>query len=185
MKILVEDISPNGVAVRADLTRPWAAQAAGEVMGAAPTALSVDLLVTRIGRQRVAVAGSLSASAPSQCGRCLSEVVLTLQGDVALRYSTPEEGADVDASTRGEGNALSDKRLDEALDEGWFDGVTLDMGQVVSEQLALWEPPRIRCDVAEVARLDDGVCEPITYDSGPEVKRPSPFAGLAGLKLPK
>jgi uncharacterized metal-binding protein YceD (DUF177 family) len=180
VKILFEDIPPHGINVRADLAKDWAAAAAEKSLGSAPTALALVLFVERTGRHELEVTGTLSATALARCGRCLADVSLSLGGDVKLHYTTPEQGADSDTNR--------DLRVgvdDEALDVGWFDGVCLDMADVVSEQLALWEPPRLVCDAPGVTRLEDGTCQPITYDSGPEVKRPSPFAKLAGLKLPK
>ena len=78
MKILFEDIPPRGVTVRADLARPWAAEAAQASLGAPPVSLSLDLVVKRTGRLRAEVTGRLSASAPATCGRCLSAVHLTV-----------------------------------------------------------------------------------------------------------
>lgn len=181
MKILLEDIPPHGVVVRANLSTDWAFQGARAALGADPTALSVDLRVERTGRVRVVVSGKISAAAPSQCGRCLSAVSLALGGDVSLVYTTPDKVADVEKSVDSTVNIDGDQ----ALDEGWFDGIALPLEDVVSEQLALWEPARVRCDGAAVTRLDDGECGVIAYDEGPVVKRPSPFAQLAGLKLPE
>jgi uncharacterized metal-binding protein YceD (DUF177 family) len=179
VKILFGDIPPHGVKVRADLAKSWAADAAQVTLGAPPLLLSLDLLVMRTGRYRAEVTGRLSASAPSTCNRCLCAVQVAMGGDVSLLYTTPDTAgtADIDAITNGDDDAR--------LDVGWFDGVTLDMGHVVTEQLALWEPPRIICDDAAVTRKEDGACKPITYDRSEEIKRTNPFAQLASLKLPE
>ena len=176
MKILVEDIPTDGTAVRAGLETGWAADAASAALDAAPQTLAVDLVVHRDG-ERLKVVGDLTVDVPRTCDRCLEAVLLRLEGEVELIYLPPEASGDA---------AHSERRLDEEeLDLSWFDGRALDMSDVVSEQLALWAPDRIVCEDPAVTRLAAGECAPPDYDPGPDVRRASPFAGLAGLKLPK
>ena len=170
MRISTDDIPARGIPVQGDLSVSWLAGAAQRALSQTLGALSADLMVNRED-SRVVVHGSLSVQVSASCDRCLSDVQLTLSGPVALRYA-PADPADA-----------SDRDLSaDDLDEGWFDGRLLDMSDVVSEQLTLWMPDRILCDSPGVKRQADGSCGQIDYDTGPEVKRASPFAGL---KLPK
>ncbi|MEL6343347.1 MAG: DUF177 domain-containing protein [Myxococcota bacterium] len=177
MKILVEDLPPDGRTVRADLKTHWAKKAAAAVFEVEPTTLSVDLTVERGEGRRVVVRGTASATLTGTCDRCLADVRLEIGGAVDLTYAPESE------TTSESGDEV--RLEEEELDLGWFDGLALDMGEVVSEQLSLWMPPRLLCEDPGVTRIQDGLCLPIAYDDGPEVKRESPFASLANLKLPE
>lgn len=179
MKIKLEDIPAHGRSVAVDIGMTWATAAVEGATGSPPLTLSGQLVVQRTGRDRIEVTGKLSSASAAVCGRCLSPVHVHLSGDVQLQYvsGNAEDNRDVDDTLTNTDDAR--------LDVGWFDGVALDMGDVVCEQLALWEPLRVRCDDPTVTRQSDGQCQAIDFDSGPEVKRENPFAQLANLKLPK
>jgi uncharacterized metal-binding protein YceD (DUF177 family) len=170
LRISTDDIPARGLPVRADLSAPWLVQASRSALGLVPETLSVSLTVNKQDAM-VLVSGEAQLTLAADCDRCLSAVRLSLSGPVDLRYAPVDPHDDTDR----------DLNADD-LEEGWFDGRLLDMTDVVSEQLTLWMPDRILCGSPGVQRLTDGTCSPIDYNSGPEVKRASPFAGLT---LPK
>jgi uncharacterized metal-binding protein YceD (DUF177 family) len=170
VRISADDIPARGLPVLADLSVPWLVQASRSALDRVPEALSVSLTVNKEDTL-VVVSGDAQLTLAADCDRCLSAIRLSLSGPVDLRYAPvdPDDATDRDLSA-------------DDLEEGWFDGRLLDMTDVVSELLTLWMPDRILCGSPGVQRLTDGTCSPIDYNSGPEVKRASPFAGLT---LPK
>ena len=170
MRISADDIPARGIPVNVDLSAPWLVRAAQTALDTQPESLRVALMVSK-SDARILVSGEAQVTLSMSCDRCLSAVRLSLSGPVDLRYApvNPDDATDRDLS-------------EDDLEEGWFDGRLLDMTDVVSEQLTLWMPDRILCESPGVERLTDGTCSPIDYDSGPTVKRASPFAGLT---LPK
>ena len=170
MRIAADNIPDRGIPVQADLSTPWLAVAARRALEVVPESFSVTLMVVKDGK-RVVVSGKAGLTLPASCDRCLSAVRLVISGPVSLSYAPSDPGDTADR----------DLNADD-LDEGWFDGRLLDMTDVVSEQLTLWMPDRILCGSPGAERLIKGSCSSIDYNTGPEIKRLSPFAGL---KLPK
>jgi hypothetical protein len=65
------------------------------------------------------------------------------------------------------------------LDVGWFDGHSLDLGDVWSEQLALWLPDVVRCASAGATPVAPAsACALPVQEPGPDLKRRNPFAGI-------
>jgi len=171
MKIIAADITERGVDVQSGSDDAWAHEAATRALEVSAQTLSFQLKVRRDG-ESVRVQGDLSVSIQRVCDRCLEPVELSIGGVVDLVY----------VSSIGV-KCAAESNLDESdLDVGWFDGLSLDMADVVSEQLALWMSDRILCDQSDVRRLVAGQCEVLATDSGPDLTRISPFANL---KLPE
>lgn len=166
MRIVMDAVPPQGTTISADLGTAWAARAAEAALDVAPTALDVRLRVRHVdGCARVD--GQMAVSFEQPCARCGGPVRVRLSGDSDLLFAKmAAPGAE-------------DVNLDAAdLDVSWFDGHALDLSQAVSEQLALWLPPRVRCGEDGVERMEEGTCEVPQHDGGPALERHNPFAVL-------
>lgn len=167
MRIDIDAVPPRGRVVQADADTPWVVAATARALDAVPSSVLLEVTVYRVdGGARVRGTGTVSAS--RSCDRCGSDIVLRLEGEVDLRY-VPEGQTGPDGVELG---------ADE-LDVGWFDGHSLDLGDVWSEQLALWLPDVVRCGSAGVAPVDpERPCRVPVQDPGPDLKRRNPFAGI-------
>jgi uncharacterized metal-binding protein YceD (DUF177 family) len=167
VRIDIDAVPPRGRAVAVDLGAAWAVTATEGALGSAPTALSLDWTVYAVeGGARVR--GRADVSVSQACDRCGGDLSLRLQGDVDLRY-VPH------AHTGPDGLELETTELD----VGWFDGHSLDLGDVWSEQLALWLPDVVRCATAGVTPADPSrPCALPVQDPGPALERRNPFAGI-------
>lgn len=167
MRIDIDAVPPRGRAVAANTQSAWAVAATERAMDATPTLLELDWTVYQIdGGARVR--GPAEVEVSRSCDRCGGDLSLRLEGDVDLRYVP-------DAHTGPDGVELESAELD----VGWFDGHSLDLGDVWSEQLALWLPGVVRCDSAGVSPVDPSrPCRVPVQDPGPALKRRNPFAGI-------
>lgn len=168
MHVELDAIPEEGLDVSADASAEWACAAAAMAMEAPVVELALDLHIQRLD-EHLRVTGELDADAHIACHRCGRALKLELGGPVDLYYS-PELADNAGQETLEAGD----------LDIGWFDGKGLELGQVVSEQLALWLPTRAVCEHDLLTRLepDPGPCVVPEHDSGPDLKKRSPFAGL-------
>ena len=83
----------------------------------------------------VVVNGHVETRAQLECDRCLKPVELPVSADFALEYIT---GADYESSSDA---ALSE----EALSVSVFDGNSIDVDEIVKEQILLAVPARTLC----------------------------------------
>ena len=173
MRILAQDLPDDGLAVQAGLDDAWARDAVTLALGEPPTTLAVKLTATRIGGY-IRVRGWGEADAALVCDRCGGPIRIHLDGPVDLYYA-PMSPAIV---------AEPAELQADDLDIGWYDGESLELGDVVAEQFALLAPDRIRCTDPGVEQVDGPhPCElPAAATEGPDLKPASPFAGL---QLPK
>lgn len=178
MKVVLDSLPPEGRSVAAGLDDPWIFEAARGALDAKPRALAATLQVRRAadGDGRFQVAGSLSVEWRTSCARCVRSLVATLEGPVDLAYQ------------RGKMPDAEDVELEAGdLDIGWIEGGSLDLSDVVSEQIALWLPDRLLCASDGTSRTDasdDGVCAVPEHDGGPDLRKKSAFSGLANWKPP-
>ena len=188
MKIVVDALPPEGRTVRAAMEDVWLFEAARRSVEAKPRALSCELRVAKqaierdSGRPqdsdpRFVVEGALAVGWRKACDRCVRPLRVTMEGAVSLTYvrgALPDsEEVDLEAVD---------------LDIGWFEGGSLDLADVVSEQLALWLPDRITCDDPRAVRTDTtdvGACTVHQQAGGGDLSRQTPFSGLANWKPPK
>lgn len=167
MRVHVEEIPDDGLPISADQGTEWAAQAAELAFGSPSESLSFALRVTRVG-DYVRVSGRGEAAAVLPCDRCGELVRLRLSGPVDLYYAPDNAGA-----MPGSTLLCADD-----LDIGWYDGAVIELGDVLSEQIALWEPDRVRCSDRGIEPVGGPrPCTPLP-DRVPEQKAPSPFAKL-------
>jgi uncharacterized protein len=99
---------------------------------AAPASVSGN--VRRAGNE-VFVDGHVETRAKLECDRCLKPVELPVIADFALEYMT---GADYESSSVA---ALSEEQMSVSV----FDGETIDVGEIVKEQILLAVPARALC----------------------------------------
>lgn len=179
----VDAVPAAGQRFTADATADWAREAATLALDGAPLALAVDLEVKLRAdparpraRDTLHVQGTISATFPATCTRCLRAVEVSLAGPVDLLYTRPP-------TTAAEETALEE----DDLEVGWLDDGRLEMDVPVSEQLALLGQSRYRCTDAGVRRAspDDAPCAVPAQPPAPELERPNPFAALANLRLPE
>lgn len=172
-RIRLDMIPEDGLEVSADLDAVWAVDAARDSLEGDPERLHFDMQVSLVGGY-VRVQGRGSALTPRVCDRCQEPVTLEVKGNMDLYYSP------LPKDTGGESVLLGK----DDLDIGFFEGDAIDLTDVVSEQLALWAPSRVRCGDAGVQQV--GAPHPCTLpgliEEEPDVHPSSPFAGL---RLPK
>jgi uncharacterized metal-binding protein YceD (DUF177 family) len=174
MKVVLDSLPPDGVTVSAGIPDAWCFEAARQSLEAKPRELSAVLRVQKAESNRFRVEGNLSVSWRSACDRCVRMLANTLSGPVDLTYQ------------RGE--LPSEDELDltaEDMDIGWVDGGSLDLSDVVSEQVTLWLPDRLVCASECSSRedsTDTGPCEVPEHDGGPDLQKKSPFSALANWK---
>jgi len=168
VKVNLDSIPAAGRKVSFTHERAWASEAAALALEAPATALTGELRLSTEGAH-IRVRGTLEAAAAMSCHRCGSAVNISLSGEVDLGYAPAGEALVLD----------EDVELEAAeLDQGWYSGGSLDMAQVLSEQLALWLPERIRCEDPGVTRKEKGACDLPAVDAGPGPGRQRPFANL-------
>lgn len=167
MRVHVEEIPEDGLPITASEGDEWAVGAATLAFGAPPESLDFKVRVTRIA-DYVRVSGRGDAVAVLPCARCGEPLRLRLSGPVDL-YFAPEDAGSLPGTT-----LLSS----DDLDIGWYDGSVIDLADVLSEQIALWEPDRVRCSDRGIEPVGGPrPCTPLP-DRVPEQKAPSPFAKL-------
>lgn len=83
----------------------------------------------------VFVSGHVETRAQLECDRCLQLVELPVSADFALEYIT---GSDYESSSAA---ALSEEELAVSV----FDGESIDVDEIVKEQILLAVPARTRC----------------------------------------
>ncbi len=179
MKVIVENLPPEGRTVAAGLEDPWFAAAVRTAAEQKPRGGETLLTVKRAEAAEgfFRVTGTLHVQWHQACDRCVRLVRVDLRGDVDLQYQkggVPDE-EEVDLES-------------EALDTGWFEGSELDLSDVVCEQVALWLPDRVLCDDDGVSRIDSedaGPCALPEQEPGPDLSPKSPFSSLANWKPPK
>lgn len=168
MKIQVESIPDDGLVVNADVSAPWAREAAALALGGEPEVLHLSVRVERLG-DHVRVSGKADGAAVRPCDRCGEPVRLSVSGPMDLYYGP--------AALANEGSA--ELSADE-LDIGWFDGESLLLDDVVAEQFALWAPTRVRCKDPGVEQVGGPhpCALPAQASSAVEIRPSSPFAKL-------
>lgn len=83
----------------------------------------------------VSVSGHVETRAQLECDRCLKPVELPVNADFALEYIT---GADYESSSAA---ALSEEEMSVSV----FDGESVDVDEIVKEQILLAVPARTLC----------------------------------------
>lgn len=162
----------------------WALAAVAEGLDGDGPRVGGTLSVRRAGRHLVVV-GTLDGAATVACDRCGEPVVLALSGAVSCLYSPvdalPEAGEDEDRS----GPVIPEEVPFAVEDVGEYDGVSLDLRDVVREFFAVERPARFVC--ADVDPLADAACgERWRARAGnPDLSDASPFSALKVLKTPR
>ena len=89
----------------------------------------------RLAGNEVFVSGHIETRAQVECDRCLQPVELPVSADFALEYIS---GADYESSAVAE---LTEDELSVSV----FDGETIDVDEIVKEQILLTVPTRMLC----------------------------------------
>ncbi len=160
----------------------WAKDAVTAAFG--ESAYAGNLRVMRKGPHLV-VTGELTLSCTVSCDRCTAAIPLSLTPQVACVYSpiskVPERTEDDGAA----GPAFPQDLPVAVEDAGEYDGVALDLADVVVESFEVERPARWLCGDAfpDDAQADSACAARWRALSGAsEVAAPSPFAALAGWK---
>lgn len=168
MRIKVDDIPEEGLELSIGTGDAWAATAARQALEGPVDQLELSLQIDRIA-ELLRVHGHFHARVDRSCDRCGGDVRLTVDGPVELLYEPHRH------------EALHEEHITDAseLDIGFFDGLALDMAEVVSEQLALALPTRVLCDGAHVEqRGGSWACGLPDQEEGPDLSTHKPFANL-------
>ena len=182
MKIRIDNLPDEGLDLSVDLAEPWAADAARASLDQDPESLHADLNIAKVGGY-IRVTGQGQAALLRSCDRCGADLRLRIGGPVDLYYSPPptDDIGDIVALSRDD------------LDVGFFDGVALDLADVVGEQLALWMPSRVACGDRRVDQVDPehpcelpaGVLPAGSVHDKDQTDEPSKVSPFAGLRLPE
>lgn len=166
MNIRVEDIPDEGLIVEIDQEDGWAVRAAAEAVEGEIHDLRVELQLSRIA-ELLRISGKASARAHVACARCGGDLELALAGPIELLFE-PFRPPTVDEEH------LTDPA---ELDLGFFDGVSIELSDVVMEQFALWLPDRVICGLPQVQqRGEPWRCELPRQPEPPG--RENPFAKI-------
>jgi uncharacterized metal-binding protein YceD (DUF177 family) len=149
----IESIPTRGVEVPLG---PWARAGADEALAGTDAEVHGTLSIRRHD-VHLEVRGNVSAAAAVPCDRCGAPLRLRVDVEVSCLYSPlsaiPQRAAGDD---RDEPDAPV--WLDPPVDElGEYDGVALDLGQVVRETLVVERPSRVFC--ADVDPGADAACQ--------------------------
>ncbi len=160
---------------------PWAAAATEQAFGS--PRVTGHLRVERHGVHLV-VRGELAITMQVPCDRCMASISLSLAPTVACVYSpidaVPERTEDDDAA----GPALPES-IEEVVDASEYDGVALNLADVVVESLQVEAPPRWVCaDASPDNAGEDAACAERFRALGAAALDGSlsPFGALAGWK---
>ena len=136
--------------------------------------LKATLTITTAGNGEVTLRGPMYADIVQHCVATLEPVPEIVEDEVEVLFS-PHISEDDLPSNPDDLDDLSEEELMALLDqpEPLVDG-KIDVGEVVSQFLAVAMDPYPRKDGAKVAD--------VTKSKDDEEKRPNPFAKLAGLK---
>ncbi|MCB9778865.1 MAG: DUF177 domain-containing protein [Alphaproteobacteria bacterium] len=168
MRIKIDDIPEEGLEFEIEPDDAWAIAAAAAALEGDVVDLGFELQIERIA-ELVRVHGHFHGAVDRTCDRCGGELRLQVQGPVELLFEPHRH------------EALHEEHITDPseLDIGFFDGVALDMAEVVSEQLALALPPRLVCGGPGVTqRGGSWTCELPAQDAGPDLSTHKPFANL-------
>ncbi len=181
--IRLDTLGPRGLEITPDA---WALACAAEGAGGPVQGLTGRIHLERHDKQ-IFVHGELAATVTLPCVRCLAPLSLALAGPFACLYSplaaVPEKGEDDD--TEPEVPPALSGRVEEF---GEYDGVALDLRDVVREFFALETPAQPRC--ADGSTDEDAAClarwaalaGPVSDADAPQS---GAFAALASLKIQK
>ena len=118
----------------------------------------------RLAGAEVFVNGHIETRAQVDCDRCLKQVELPVNADFDLQYIT---GAEYECSAAAE-------LTEEVMSVSVFDGETIDVDEMVKEQISLAVPTRMLCQpdckgICPVCGIDKnmGACECETKDVDP------------------
>ena len=118
----------------------------------------------RLAGAEVFVNGHIETRAQVECDRCLKQLEIPVKADFDLQYIT---GAEYESSAAAE-------LTEEALSVSVFDGETIDVDEIVKEQILLAVPTRLLCQpdckgICPVCGIDKntGDCECETKEVDP------------------
>jgi len=165
MELRIDRLPPDGRKVSLSQDTEWVAAASADA-----DSFRADLTIRgRRERVRVDVTGEVTVS--GACERCGEPVAFSAPLDQVLSYVPEGHGA-------GEGEVELDEQ---DLDVGWYADGVLQLGDVVSELVALALPSRLAC--ADESACDARVAAMLASHGSagdPEVNA-SPFAVLKDL----
>lgn len=120
---------------------------------------AVRVVITEQGDGTVLLRGDLEARYMVPCARCLGDANVEATTDILVTFVPEgrEFGFDAHKDDQGEGVRLTA----EALDQLTYRGSTLDLADLVSEQLVLAYPIRALCKLGEDCR---GLCTQCGYN---------------------
>lgn len=166
--------------VHAELATAWLAAALRGTDAEVHAPGAVDLALTLQADGSVIVTGSLRASFEVPCARCLEPAHVDADGSIAALYV--REGA----SHLLPGERDSDEEdVDDGDEDLWtFDGSTLDLSELLSEQVKLAYPMRALCKRGEACK---GLCSQCgaVLDEQPEDATSCTNCGTASPQVPQ
>jgi uncharacterized metal-binding protein YceD (DUF177 family) len=169
VKIKISEIPIDGMDIAFDMSDDWALEAAFVSVEGKVTSLTGDLEV-KFAYENLKISGNIDVEVDRECDRCGEKVNLAIKGGVELTYRLVEPV--------GEGvRELSGSELD----VGFYTGDNFEIGDAVSEHLALLLPMRVACDVSEATPYGKA-CD-IEFIKKPKKEADPRFAILQTIKF--
>jgi uncharacterized metal-binding protein YceD (DUF177 family) len=137
VKIKISEIPVDGMEINFDMSDSWALEAALVSLEGKVTDLIGDLDV-KFAYERLKISGNIAAEVDRECDRCGEKVNLAIEGGVDLTYRLVEPAGEGVRELKGA-----------ELDVGFYAGDNFEIGDAVSEYLALLLPMRVACDIPE------------------------------------
>lgn len=151
MVLALADVPSHGLSVPLGA---WARPAAAEGVGGQVNAFEGNVTITRHA-EHLAVRGEVHLVGEVPCDRCGEPLLISLGGDISVLYSPISAIPEVEAD--GDGSPRSPIELDEPVEDlGEYDGVSLNLAEVVREWATVERPVRLLCGEREAA--DDDAC---------------------------
>jgi uncharacterized protein len=172
----VDELPDSGKVIHFHKTEPWLAsrmEGAREITLARP--INVDLEVVQEA-DRIKLSGRLQGAVSIPCSRCLQDFVLNLNESIdftLLRPLSADAPAELDLKP-------------EDLDTEFFDGITIDVDLIVTEQIFLALPQKPLCE-ADCQGLCSGCGADLNREGCRCEKQEegSAFAALRSVKIEK
>ena len=178
-RVTPDAIPPHGLSVSLG---PWATVPCAEGAEGEVQKLDGKLKIVRHG-VHLEVRGDLGAQVQLRCDRCREPLALNISGRLDCLYSPISEIPVREEDEEGD-FPMPIELPEPVSDQGEYDGVALDLRDVVREFFALERPPAIRCSDLNPA-LEEACWDRWRTLAGPlddGVAIDHPFAALAGFK---
>ena len=177
MDINVATIPPHGKSIDLSLHDDWVRQAFLLATDGECLSLDGNIDLQRHGT-RITVTVVIAAVCLLECGRCLSQVQVTISGTQNLVYEPDVANPAPGATSFKQLKKIKEEieLFEDDMNVGWYNDGKLSLEQVLCEAGTLICPNRVFCNTDGVTRTKEGKCVTFKGDDEPLVY--NPFANL-------